>query len=136
MTGIDGCLAEAMTIPGARGASLVDWSSGLALGAAGDGPGRDHETAAAEAAELARLAFESGAFTAAAGPRPGSGPGSGSGPVEDVIVTAQGSYHLIRFVETSFDSSVFLYLWLDRTEANLAVALFRLKSITARLVPA
>ncbi|WP_414166910.1 hypothetical protein ACMATS_04080 [Streptoverticillium reticulum] len=132
MTGIDGCLAEAMTIPGARGASLVDWSSGLALGAAGDGPGRDHETAAAETAELARLAFESGAFTAAAGPRRGSG----SGPVEDVIVTAQGSYHLIRFVETSFDSSVFLYLWLDRTEANLAVALFRLKSITARLVPA
>lgn len=128
MTGIDGCLAEAMAIPGARGASLVDWSSGLALGAAGDGPGRDHETAAAEAAELARLAFESGAFTTAATPRPG--------PVEDVIVTAQGSYHLIRFVETSFDSSVFLYLWLDRTEANLAVALFRLKDIIARLVPA
>ncbi|MEU7164752.1 hypothetical protein AB0A70_08920 [Streptomyces morookaense] len=132
MTGIDGCLAEAMTIPGARGASLVDWTSGLALGAAGCSPeagtGRDHETTAAEVAELARLAFESGAFTAAAGPGPG--------PVEDMIVTAQGSYHLIRFVETSFDSSVFLYLWLDRTEANLAVALFRLKDITARLVPA
>ncbi|GAA3028594.1 hypothetical protein GCM10020000_01380 [Streptomyces olivoverticillatus] len=125
MTGIDGCLAEALTIPGVRGASLVDWTSGLTLGAAGDGPDRDHETAAAEAAELARLAFESGAFTRAA---------PHTGPVEDLIVTARGSYHLIRFVETSFDSSVFLYLWLDRTEANLAVALFRLKDLTTRLV--
>ncbi|MFI1968641.1 hypothetical protein BLA24_11410 [Streptomyces cinnamoneus] len=125
MTGIDGCLAEAMTVPGARGASLVDWSSGLALGAAGHGPDSDHETAAAGAAELARLAFENGAFTGAT---------PDSGPVEDLVVTARGSYHLMRFVETSFDSSVFLYLWLDRTEANLAVALFRLKDLTARLV--
>ncbi|MEU4211806.1 hypothetical protein AB0F13_17675 [Streptomyces sp. NPDC026206] len=125
MTGIDGCLAEAMTIPGARGASLVDWTTGLALGVVGDGPEGDHESSAAEAAELARLAFENGAFTRST---------PDAGPVEDLIVTARGSYHLIRFVETAFDSSVFLYLWLDRTEANLAVALFRLKDLTSRLV--
>ncbi|MEV5239220.1 hypothetical protein AB0K89_08900 [Streptomyces cinnamoneus] len=125
MTGIDGCLAEAMTIPGARGASLVDWTSGLALGVAGEGPGGDHETSAADAAELARLAFENAAFTRSA---------AAPGPVEDVIVTARGGYHLIRFVETAFDSSVFLYLWLDRAEANLAVALFRVKDLAGRLV--
>ncbi|MFF7726665.1 hypothetical protein [Streptomyces sp. NPDC008001] len=125
MTGIDGCLAEAMTIPGARGASLVDWTSGLALGEVGEGPGRDHESAAADTAELARLAFENSAFTGAT---------ARTGPVEDLIVTARGSYHLVRFVETDFDSSVFLYLWLDRAEANLAVALFRIKSLTDRLV--
>ncbi|MGK5731766.1 hypothetical protein [Streptomyces sp. URMC 124] len=125
MTGIDGCLAEAMTIPGARGASLVDWTSGLALGEAGEGPGSDHESAAADAAELARLAFENRAFTAAT---------ARSGPVEDLIVTARGSYHLLRFVETEFDSSVCLYLWLDRAEANLAVALFRLKGLAEQLV--
>ncbi|GAA2718186.1 MULTISPECIES: hypothetical protein [Streptomyces] len=133
MTGIDGCLAEAMTIPGARGASLVEWTTGLTLGTAGDGPTTGHgehgddEAAAAEAAEVARLVFESGAFRRGA---------AASGPVEELIVTARGSYHLIRFVETAFDSSVFLHLWLDRTEANLAVALFRIKDITARLVPA
>ncbi|QSY48743.1 hypothetical protein J3S04_27460 [Streptomyces griseocarneus] len=125
MTGIDGCLAEAMTIPGARGAGLVDWTSGLTLGAVGEGPEGDHEAAAADAAELARLAFENGAFTRA---------GRDAGPVEDLVVTARGSYHLMRFVETGFDSSVFLYLWLDRAEANLAMALFRLKDLTARLV--
>ncbi|MFE0045284.1 roadblock/LC7 domain-containing protein [Streptomyces albireticuli] len=125
MSGIDACLSEAMAIPGARGASLVDWTSGLTLGAAGDGPDRDHETAAAEASELARLAFENSAFTRAT---------DDAGPVEDLIVTARGSYHLIRFVETSFDSSVFLYLWLDRAEANLAMARFRLQGLTAGLV--
>ncbi len=114
-----------MAIPGARGVSLVDWTSGLTLGAVGDGPEGGHETSAAEVAELARLAFESGAFTRGT---------PGAGPVEDLIVTARGSYHLIRFVETAFDSSVFLHLWLDRAEANLAVALFRLKELTARLV--
>ncbi|MFI9202334.1 hypothetical protein [Streptomyces sp. NPDC053048] len=127
MTGIDGCLAEAMAVPGARGASLVDWTSGLTLGAVGEAPEGDHESAAADAAELARLAFENGAFTSAT---------PDNGPVEDLIITARGSYHLMRFVQTSFDSSVFLYLWLDRAEANLAVALFRLKDLTARLVPA
>jgi hypothetical protein len=91
----------------------------------GDGPHGDHETAAAETAELARLAFENSAFTQA---------GADAGPVEDLIVTARGSYHLIRFVETAFDSSVFLYLWLDRAEANLAVARFRPRELTAELV--
>ncbi|MEV4442247.1 hypothetical protein AB0K09_25225 [Streptomyces sp. NPDC049577] len=125
MTGIDGCLAEAMTIPGARGASLVDWTSGLSLAAAGTGPGIDHETAAVEAAELARTAVEGRAFTRG---------GAGEDIVEELILTARGGYHLIRFVETGFDSSVLLYLWLDRAEANLAVALFRLKDLTTRLV--
>ncbi|GGP45493.1 hypothetical protein [Streptomyces abikoensis] len=128
MTGIDGCLTEAMAIPGARGASLVDWTSGLTLGAVGDGPDGDHEASAAEAAELARLAVENGGFT--------GGGARHDGPVEELIVTARGSYHLFRYVATSFDSSVFLYVWLDRTEANLAVALFRMKDLATRLVSA
>ncbi|WP_184737259.1 hypothetical protein WEB32_02850 [Streptomyces netropsis] len=134
MSGIDACLSEALAIPGVRGASLVDWTTGLALGAVGEGPNHDHETAAAEAAELARLTFESSAFTQAEQAGPAERAGQADGPVEDLIVTARGGYHLIRFVETAFDSSVFLYLWLDRAEANLAVARFRLRDLTAGLV--
>lgn len=62
MPGIDECLLEAMALPGARGAALVDWSSGLALGTAGDSPVGDHETTAAETAELARAAAEYESF--------------------------------------------------------------------------
>ncbi|MEU6658492.1 hypothetical protein [Streptomyces sp. NPDC046821] len=127
MPGIDECLLDAMRLPGARGAALVDWTSGLALGTVGEAPGGDHETAAAEAAELARLAAEHGAFAADEG-------GDGRPPVEDVIVSNRDSYHLLRFVDTSFDSSVFLHLWLGREEGNLALARIRLSEMASRLV--
>ncbi|MEW2296623.1 hypothetical protein ABZ719_28650 [Streptomyces sp. NPDC006743] len=129
MPGIDECLLEAMRLPGARGAALVDWTSGLALGAVGEPPGGDHETTAAEAAELARLAAEHGAFAAADDPEGGDRP-----PVEDLIVSNRDSYHLLRFVDTTFDSSVFLHLWLTRAEGNLALARIRLGEMAERLV--
>ncbi|MEU9401307.1 hypothetical protein [Streptomyces sp. NPDC048242] len=127
MPGIDECLLEAMRLPGARGAALVDWTSGLALGTVGEATGGDHETTAAEAAELARMTAEHGAFAAA-------GPDEGRPPVEDVIVSNHDSYHLLRFVDTSFDSSVFLHLWLGREEGNLALARIRLGEMASRLV--
>lgn len=154
MPGIDACLAEAMALPGARGAAVVDWTSGLALGTAGEPPGGDHEAAAAEAAELARVASEFPTFApdpdrgpgqgpAAPGPGRGEAAGADTGeaaaaaggpPVEDVIVTTRTGFHVLCFVETTFDSSVFLHLWLDRETGNLALARLRLRSLAERLV--
>ncbi|KJK47813.1 hypothetical protein [Streptomyces sp. NRRL F-4428] len=133
MPGIDECLLEAMALPGARGAALVDWSSGLALGTIGESPVGDHETTAAETAELARAAAEYESFARAdAGPSGGASP---AGPaVEDLIVTTRGGFHLLRFVETSFDSSVFLHVWLDRADGNLAFARIRLRALAEGLV--
>ncbi|WP_431963306.1 hypothetical protein [Actinacidiphila sp. bgisy160] len=125
MPGIDECLSEALAIPGVLGASVVDWSSGLLLGAVGQEPGHGHEAAAADTTEAARAVVEGATFTAKE---------SGRVPVEDIIITAPGSYHLIRFLDTSFDSDVILYLWLDRSMANLAVARLGLKSLAERLV--
>ncbi|PPS69872.1 MULTISPECIES: hypothetical protein [Streptomyces] len=146
MPGIDESLLEAMRLPGARGASVVDWISGLALGAVGDAPGGDAEATAAETAELARLATESGALALTAPPgdgtgaSPGGAPGDPDGPsgkeppVQDLIITNADSYHLLRFVTTTFDSTVFVHLWLDRSEGNLALARIRLAELTDRLV--
>ena len=129
MPGIDECLVEAMRLPGALGAAVVDWTSGLALGTVGEAPGGDHETTAAEAAELARLAAEHRAFA----PEEGSD-WSGDGlPVEDLIVSNRDTYHVLRFVRTTFDSSVFLHLWLARTDGNLALARIRLGEMAGRL---
>ncbi|MFG2665056.1 hypothetical protein ACGFY6_12485 [Streptomyces sp. NPDC048387] len=133
MPGIDECLLEAMALPGARGAALVDWSSGLALGTAGESPVGDHETTAAETAELARAAAEYESF-AQPGVEAPPGGGLAEPPVEDVIVTTRTGYHVLRFVETSFDSSVFLHLWLDRAEGNLALARLRLRALAEGLV--
>lgn len=132
MPGIDESLLEAMRLPGARGASVVDWISGLALGAVGEAPGGDVEAAAAETAELARLATESGTL-APVGADPG-GPSGKEPPVQDLIITNADSYHLLRFVGTTFDSTVFVHLWLDRAEGNLALARIRLAEMTDRLV--
>jgi hypothetical protein len=95
-----------MRLPGARGAALVDWTSGLALGTVGEFPGGDHEAA-----------------SAAADP-----------PLEDLIISNRDSYHLLRFVPTSFDSSVFLHVCLGRSDGNLALARIRLGEMAGRLV--
>ncbi|MDX3582752.1 hypothetical protein OG920_18185 [Streptomyces europaeiscabiei] len=130
MPGIDECLVEAMRLPGALGASVVDWTSGLALGTVGEAPGGDHETTAAEAAELARLAAEHRAFA----PEEGSDWSGADLPVEDLIVSNRDTYHVLRFVRTTFDSSVFLHLWLARSDGNLALARIRLGEMAGRLV--
>ncbi|MFD5744591.1 hypothetical protein ACFXJM_13900 [Streptomyces massasporeus] len=141
MPGIDESLLEAMRLPGARGASVVDWISGLALGAVGDAPGGDAEATAAETAELARLATESGVLALTGGDDTGETAGGGPGgpsdkepPVQDLIITNADSYHLLRFVTTTFDSTVFVHLWLDRSEGNLALARIRLAEMADRLV--
>ncbi|MFE9257708.1 hypothetical protein [Streptomyces sp. NPDC006879] len=131
MPGIDECLLEAMTLPGALGAAVVDWTSGLALGTIGESPGGDPEAASAETAELARMAAEQPAFL----PRALAGDtGSAGTPVEDVIVTTRSCYHVLRFVETAFDGSVFMHLWLDREDGNLALARLRMRDLADRLV--
>ncbi|MEU6820663.1 hypothetical protein ABZ921_08550 [Streptomyces atriruber] len=152
MPGIDECLYEAMTLPGARGAAIVDWTSGLALGSVGDSPNGDYEATAAETAEVARAAAEYQAFAPVEDPDDddialdldldldeaadeGTGGMDHKGlPVEDLMLTTRTGFHLIRYVETTFDSSVFLYLWLDRHTGNLAMARLRLRSLAERLV--
>ncbi|MFD4945457.1 hypothetical protein ACFVYE_10280 [Streptomyces sp. NPDC058239] len=137
MPGIDECLLEVMRLPGARGAAVVDWMSGLALGTIGESPNGDHEATAAETAEVARMAAEQPAFaptTTASSTALPERAVTGAPPVEDVIVTTRTGYHILRFVETAFDSSVFVHLWLDRAEGNLALARIRLGETAERLV--
>ncbi|WP_327683474.1 hypothetical protein [Kitasatospora sp. NBC_00458] len=125
MPGIDECLSQAMAIAGACAASLIDWSSGLALGSVGVSPTGDHDTSAAEATDLVRAAVESPTFTGAE---------DRQAPLQDIIVTAGRSYHLLCFIDTVFDSRLVLHLWLDRSEGNLAGARYRLQSLAEELV--
>ncbi|MCP9213363.1 hypothetical protein ABVG11_33540 [Streptomyces sp. HD1123-B1] len=133
MPGIDECLLEAMTVNGARGAAVIEWTSGLALGMVGEVRDDDPEATAAETAELARMAAEQRAFAAVGADAEQGGDAEGASSVEDVIVTTGTCYHLLRFVDTAFDSGVFFYLWLDRREGNLALARMRLRDLSERL---
>ncbi|MFD4990064.1 hypothetical protein [Streptomyces sp. NPDC058374] len=134
MPGIDECLLGIMKLPGARGAAVVDWTSGLALGTIGESPNDDHEATAAETAEVARMAAEQPAFALESAREPTRPEGETVPGLEDVIVTSRAGYHILRFVETDFDSSVFVHLWLDRSDGNLALARIRLGELAERLV--
>lgn len=131
MPGIDEVLGRAMEVPGVLGAGLVDWTSGLTLGTAGRAPHGDHEAAAADTAEVAQAVARNATFDTAA-PRSPADPGHPG--LEDLIVTSADSYHLIRFVPTAFDSQTCLHLWLDRAQANLAIARLRLRELASELV--
>lgn len=124
MPGVDDCLQQAMAIPGAIGASLVDYTSGLAVACTGGAPNSDPEAAAAGTADVVQAANNRALFTSTV-------------PydlLEDLIITTAGGYHLLRLVPTDFDSRLVLYVWLDRVLGNLAVARRRMQTLATELV--
>jgi hypothetical protein len=117
---IEAALKEAMNIDGAVGASLVDWESGMSLGAVGGGKYLDLDVAAAGNTEVIRAkmrTMESLRLDDA---------------IEDILITLSKQYHLIRLLKSSRnEQGLFLYLVLDRQKANLALARHSLKRIEA-----
>jgi predicted regulator of Ras-like GTPase activity (Roadblock/LC7/MglB family) len=124
--GVDHCLSEAMAIPGAIGASIVDYTTGFPVATSGAAPNTDHEAAAAGTAEVVRAATGRALFVSAVP----------HDLLEDLIITTAAGYHLLRLVHTDFDSRLVLYVWLDRGRGNLAVARLRMQKLADDLVAA
>ncbi|GIE82703.1 hypothetical protein Aph02nite_86530 [Actinoplanes philippinensis] len=122
--GVDHCLQEAMTIPGAVGASIVDYTTGFPVATTGAAPNEDHEAAAAGTAEVVQAASSRSLFVSAVP----------HDLLEDLIITTAGGYHLLRLVHTEFDSRLVLYVWLDRVRGNLAVARRKMQRLADELV--
>lgn len=104
---IEKTLAEIMTINGAMGVALVDLTSGMALGKSGN-TGLDLDIAAAGNSEVVKAKLN---VMKDLGIR---------GDIEDILITLQSQYHLIRPLGS--DSSLFLYVVLNKDTANLALA--------------
>jgi len=116
MADIKVSMQKALAISGALGAALVDFNSGMCLGAAGN-PGFDLELAAAGNAEVVR---------AKKSIRDKLGL---KDKIEDILITLSAQYHLIRMVGTS----MFIYVVLDRAKSNLALARKELEAIEKNL---
>ena len=115
---IEAALKEAMNIDGAIGASLVDWESGMSLGAVGGGKYLDLDVAAAGNTEVIRAKMRTMESLRL------------DDQIEDILITLSKQYHLIRLLKSSrSDQGLFLYLVLDRGKANLALARHALKRI-------
>ncbi len=119
---IEAALKEAMNIDGALGVCLVDWESGMSLGAAGGGKYLDLDVAAAGNTEVIRAKMRTMESL-----RLDDG-------IEDILITLNKQYHLIRLLKSSrSEQGLFLYLVLDRQRANLALARHSLKRIEGDL---
>ncbi|MFF7994045.1 hypothetical protein ACFZDG_30185 [Kitasatospora xanthocidica] len=122
MTDAAGALKQAMTsIEGAIGAALVDYNSGMAL-ATLDGPGGlDLNVAAAGNTDVVRAKMRTMDML-----------GLQDG-IEDILITLSSQYHLIRPLTGRTGKGLFLYLALDRSRANLAMARHQLVKVEADL---
>jgi len=118
---INTALKEIMTIDGALGAALVDYETGMCLGAMGGGDGLDIELAAAASTEVVRAKVQT---LVALGM---------DDQVEDMLISLQRQYHIMRGA-SSREHPAFLYVVLDRERANLALARHHLRRIEAELV--
>ena len=119
---IEAALKEAMNIDGALGASLVDWESGMSLGAIGGGKYLDLDVAAAGNTEVIRAKMRTMESLRL------------DDSIEDILITLAKQYHLIRLLKSSrSEQGLFLYLVLDRARANLALARHSLKRIEGDL---
>jgi hypothetical protein len=112
-----------MNIEGALGVALVDWESGMPLGTLGGGKYLDLDLAGAGNTEVVRAKMRTMQSLQL------------NDMIEDILITLGKQYHLIRLM-TNADGAqnMFLYLALDRSKANLALARHQLKRIENDLV--
>jgi hypothetical protein len=112
-------LTKMQDLDGFVGACIVDSNSGMMLGAEGGGA-INLEVAAAGNTEVVRSKRK----TMKALNLPDS--------IEDMLITLGTQYHLIRPLPQN--DALFVYLVLDKSKGNLAMARHHLASITADLV--
>lgn len=121
MADIDYILNAATNIKGAFAVALVDYESGMTLGSRGGSAEFDLDVAAPGNSEVVRAKFD---VMAKLGLRE---------TIEDILITLDTQYHIIRPIYSrTEDDKLFLYLVLNRQQANLAMARRDLKMITQR----
>lgn len=107
-------LPKLLEIDGCIGACIVDSNSGMMLGAIGGGP-VNLEVAAAGNTDVVRAKRK--AMKAL----------NLNETIEDILITLGKQYHLIRPLSTN--DALFVYMVLDRSRSNLAMARHTLSTL-------
>ena len=120
MGNVDVILKDAMQIDGAIGVALVDYESGMTLGQNG-GTVINLEVAAAGNTDVVRSKLRT---IDALGLQE---------QIHDILITLDTQYHLIRMMTGADARGLFLYLALNKSQANLAMARHQLATLERRL---
>ncbi|WP_329102526.1 hypothetical protein OG792_24180 [Micromonospora sp. NBC_01699] len=121
MANLDIALKSAMSIDGAIGVALVDYTSGMTLGVAGGTAELDLTVAAAGNTEVVRAKMRTMEMLKL------------NDTIEDILITLGNQYHLIRPLSGRSGKGLFLYLMLGKSRANLALARHQLRAIEESL---
>lgn len=122
MASVEVSLKEMMTaVEGALGAAVVDYTSGMALGTLGGGKDLDLTIAAAGNTDVVRAKVRTMEQLGL------------KSRIEDILITLNSQYHLIRLVTGRNGNGLFLYLVLDKARSNLAMARHQLKRVEEQL---
>jgi hypothetical protein len=113
MADVNETLQEVMKINGAIAAALVDWKSGMTLGTIGSGLNIDLAAAGNTNVVRSKLSVMRDLKL--------------KGTIEDILITLSEQYHLIRLLHGN--ANLFLYLALDREQANLGMARHKLAAL-------
>ncbi|WP_413805409.1 hypothetical protein [Streptomyces sp. OE57] len=122
MTDIQESLREMMECEGALAASVVDYLSRITLGAVQTPQGPDLEKVAYGDTDVLRAKLSTLEFL-----------GYGPERLEDIVVTLDTEYHLIRPLSQRASQGVFLYLVADRARADLDAARAMMCGVALRL---
>ncbi|GAA1670361.1 hypothetical protein GCM10009733_079680 [Nonomuraea maheshkhaliensis] len=121
MAGMDVSLKEMMSIDGTVGAAIVDHGSGMALGTLGGSKDLDLQIAAAGNTEVVKAKLRTMDSLGL------------KESIEDILISLGTQYHIIRPITGRGGKGLFLYLALDRSRANLALARHQLRGIEEKL---
>jgi hypothetical protein len=117
MADMDTSLKELMQIDGAIGAALVDYTSGMALGTIGSTKEFDLSIAAAGNTEVVRAKMRTLEMLKI------------KDGIEDILITLTNQYHLIRPLTARGGQGLFIYMALNKSRANLAMARLQLRRV-------
>jgi hypothetical protein len=117
MANIKDSLDQIMAIDGAIAAALVDWESGLTLGTIGSGLNIELAAAGNTNVIKAKMGVMKDLKL--------------KGTIEDILITLSEQYHLVRMLESQ--PNLFIYVALNRSQANLGLARHRLINIEHEL---
>jgi len=121
MPGLRESLGQILEVEGVRTVALIDIATGMVVQSAGTGGERFPGTAAdiADEARLARAAL---------------GRGYQDDELEEIALTATGSLHLSRILDTSLGDGLLLFVDLDRARSNVALASLMVSQVASTVL--